>query len=192
MSDLRDSLERAVADRRRALERIKEETAVIATGKERIAHIEAAAEIIRECGQAIQTRAHEQIAAVVGKCLRAVFEENAFEFRILFETKRGKTEARLAFYMDGNEIDPLGGSGGGALDVAAFALRLAALILSKPARRRLIVLDEPFRFLSSDYIDRAREMLRILSEDLDIQFLIVTHEQGLASGNIIRIGGGES
>ena len=69
----------------------------------------------------------------------AVFDD-PYTLRVEFVEKRGKTECELWFAQtkeeeeEGNEdgergrevlIDPLAGSGGGPVDVAAFALRIA-------------------------------------------------------------------
>ena len=74
---------------------------------------------------------------------------------INFLQKRGKTEAELVFVRDGKELSPTDGAGLGACDVAAFSLRAAAICLSRPGRRRLLVLDEPFKHLSEEYREAA-------------------------------------
>lgn len=134
----------------------------------------------------VQASAHDRIARVVSRCLAAVFDE-PYEFRVTFDRKRGKTEARLGFVRDGVEMDPLTAAGGGVVDVAAFALRLAALVLARPARRRLVVLDEPFKFVSAEYRGAVRGMLEMLAEDMDVQFVIVTHIDELKTGTVIEV-----
>ena len=71
-------------------------------------------------------------------------------------------------------------SGGGAVDVAAFALRVASWSMQHPRSRATIILDEPMRFLSTDLQPKASEMLKQLSEKLGLQFIIITHEEELA------------
>jgi len=51
-----------------------------------------------------------------------------------------------------------------------------------------LILDEPFRFLSIEYRPKIRELIQQLSEELDFQFIMVTHAQELEIGEIIRIG----
>lgn len=148
---------------------------------------EQAREIVQFVSEQIQQQAHQKIAGIVTRCLHTVFGDDAYEFKIIFEQKRGKTEARLVFTRDNAEIDPLTASGGGVIDVAAFALRLTCLILSQPLRRRLLILDEPFRFLSIDYHPAMRQLLISLAEEMDMQFIIVTHTQGLCIGKVVEI-----
>jgi hypothetical protein len=143
--------------------------------------------ILQAIAEGVQQKAHEQIASVVTRCLEAVFQEDAYEFRIEFRQSRGKTEAKLLFVRDGNEIDPIDASGGGVVDVASFALRLSCLILSRPACRRLLVLDEPMKMLSRNYQPCIREMLEVLSKEFSTQIVLVTHSDILKCGKIITL-----
>jgi len=136
--------------------------------------------------QAVQQKAHEKISSVVSSCLTAVFND-PYEFKIQFERKRGKTEARLVFVRRGLEVDPLTASGGGVVDVAAFALRVACLVLHRPRLSRLVVLDEPFKFVSANYQDNVRAMLEELASDLGLQIIMVTHIETLETGKVISL-----
>ena len=93
----------------------------------------------------------------------------------------------MQFVKGGNLVDPMTASGGGVVDVAAFAARLARLMLSRPARRRLLVLDEPFRFVSRDLRPRVRELMEMLSSEMEVQFVLVTHDPQLAVGKVVEV-----
>ena len=141
---------------------------------------------IQQVATSIQQKAHDRIAAIVTRCLKTVFEED-LEFRIFFETKANRTEARLAFVKDGKEVDPMEESGGGLVDVAAFAVRLSCLLLAKPPLRKLLILDEPFRFLSREYRERMKDLLLTLSSELGVQFIIVTHIEEFRVGTVVEL-----
>lgn len=147
---------------------------------------EEAQRVVQLVAQTVQKQAHDKIAGVVSRCLEAVFDE-PYEFQIHFEQKRGRTEARLVFVRDGNEVDPMTGSGGGVVDVAAFALRVACILLSKPQVRRVLIMDEPFRFVSACYRPRLRGMLEQLAKELGMQFIQVTHIEELKTGKVIEL-----
>ncbi len=149
--------------------------------------LELAQGLVQAVAQQIQEQMHNRIASVVGRALEAVFDE-PYEFRIKFEQKRGHTEASLAFVRDGLEIDPMTASGGGVVDVAAFALRLACLLLHRPPLRRVIILDEPFKFVSAEYRGRLRLLLERLAEEMKVQIIMVTHIPELTTGKVIQIG----
>lgn len=146
-----------------------------------------AQEILQRVAQAVQQQAHNRISEVVSSCLRAVFPDDPYEFKIVFERKRGKTEANLRFTRRGLDVDPLTASGGGVVDVASFALRVACLVLHRPRLSRLVVLDEPFKFVSADYRENVRGMLEELSQDLKLQIVMVSHIEELEAGKVIQL-----
>jgi ABC-type molybdenum transport system ATPase subunit/photorepair protein PhrA len=152
-----------------------------------LCYAQQAQDVLQHLAQAIQQQAHSRIASVVTSCLRTVFGEQAYEFKIEFDRKRGRTEARLRFLRGELEVDPLTASGGGMVDVAAFALRAACLMLHRPHLRRLLVLDEPFRFVSAEFQDNVRQMLEGLAKDLEMQIIMVTHNEAYETGNVIRL-----
>ena len=71
-------------------------------------------------------------------------------------------------------------SGGGPIDIASFALRIASWSLQRPIRSNTIILDEPMKNLSKEYQEQGALMLQEVSRKLGIQFIIVTHEPVLA------------
>jgi hypothetical protein len=135
--------------------------------------------ILQHIAEATQTIAHEQICKVVTHGLRYVGWDYSFD--IEFARVRGKTEARLWFVRDGHRVGK-NAVGGGPVDVAAFCLRLACLMLATPKRRRLLEADEPFKNVNGpEYQERVRELVLSLARDLDFQFIF-------ASDNWFRVG----
>lgn len=167
-------------------ELVKSEKRSLEAVRSDIKSTEQARDILQTICQSVQQKVHERIAVVVSKCLQAVFDE-PYEFKILFERKRGKTEARFAFVKYGEEMEAKHSVEGGVIDVAAFALRLACLILSRPQSRRLLVADEPFRFVDAVNRERIRDMLETLSTELQIQFVLVTHDEALQIGKVVEL-----
>lgn len=187
MTDYRRKLDKLLADYRFARKTAAGEAAFLAESEQKLAASLEAQKLLQEAAAAVQESAHKQIASVVTRCLKAVFGEDAYEFVIRFERKRGKTEARLLFTRDGVDIDPVSASGGGVVDVAAFALRVAALVLARPRRRRLMCLDEPFKFVSKDYRPAVRALMETLARELDMQFVVVTHDDALQFGSVVEL-----
>lgn len=145
-----------------------------------------AQEVAQAIAAGIQQRVHERLAGIVTRCIQAVFDET-HEFKILFEQKRGKTEARLEFYENGKPVR-YGSQSGGIIDTAAFALRLASLMLKHPASRPLLILDEPFRFLhGAVHRERMRNLLDLLAEEFEMQIILVTGVDELRTGKIVEL-----
>jgi DNA repair exonuclease SbcCD ATPase subunit len=165
---------------------LREEEAKLTAIQQRWEAATQALQILQSLSQSIQEQVHQRIVEVVSACLEAVFEE-PYTFKIRFEKKRGRTEARLLFVRGDLEVDPLTASGGGVVDVAAFALRVAALSLHRPPLSRILVLDEPFRFVSEQYQPRIRAMLEEVSQKTGMQVVMVTHNPIYATGVILNL-----
>lgn len=165
---------------------VKEEKDELLNAQQAHEHAIAAQAILTELARKVQAQAHKRISQVVSTCLDAIFDD-PYEFRISFELKRGRTEAKLRFHREGNEVSPMDASGGGAVDVAAFALRAACVVLHRPRLQKVLVLDEPFKFVSRDYRPAVRAMLEQVSRDLGMQIIIVTHDEALETGTVIEL-----
>ncbi len=143
--------------------------------------------VIQTVASEVQQIAHLRVANIVTKCIKAIFGEESYNFKIIFDRKRGKTEARLVYLRGDYEVSPCNAAGGGVLDISAFALRLACLVLSMPTSRKLLVLDEPFRHLAVSKSEKVAQMLRQLCEELGIQIVLITHNEELRVGKIVEI-----
>ena len=145
--------------------------------------------IINAVAQQTQDELRYHISELIDLPLQAIFEDDAYSFGIEFPIKRDKTECELFFKKKGQKISPMKASEGGAVDVASFALRPAILSLKDKHNklRPTILLDEPFKFLSDDFQQRAGEMLSEISKKLGIQFIMITHIKKLieSADNVI-------
>jgi DNA repair exonuclease SbcCD ATPase subunit len=149
--------------------------------------LEEARVILQDVSKEVEALVHRQISKIVSKCLKAIWGELAYEFEIVFVSKRGKTEAEIYFKRDGHQLDPLDATGGGVVDVAAFALRLASLSLIVPRQRTILVLDEPFKNVSVDLRPKVAAMLQLIAEELGFQFVISTHMKSLKLGEVVEL-----
>lgn len=149
-----------------------------------------AREVINIVAKDTEQQLEMRITNIVTMALAAVFPD-PYEFKLVFNERRNQTEADLLLVRNGEELSPVDGAGGGVLDVVSFALRIAVLLMS--GYRRVIILDEPFRHLSADLQSKASEMMKMLSDKLGIQFIMVSHEDGIidCADNIITIKKGE-
>jgi DNA repair exonuclease SbcCD ATPase subunit len=97
---------------------------------------------------------------------------------VRFENKRGKTECDI--FLENNEgcrINPITDNGGGVVDILSFSLRMACWAIS--STDNLIILDEPFKFLSIELRPLAGELLQTLSEKLKLQIIMITHDEDM-------------
>ena len=188
LSERREQIDDVLLCYRTARERVKAEKKEYRLAVETHKHMTRAQEIFQEIARGVQENTHAQIARVVTSCLQAIWED-LYHFEILFEKKRGKTEANLVFVRsDGLVLDPLEESSGGVVDVAAFSLRLVSITMSQPQRRRLVVLDEPFKNVRGViYQERVRGMVEQVCKELGFQIIINTDLDLLQTGTIIQL-----
>ena len=149
-----------------------------------------ALEIIQVTAKLTQSQLEIHISELVSLALEAVFP-NPYKMILKFQTRRNRSEADLLLQDEnGNLLNPMDAVGGGVVDVAALALRIALWSLKRPRPRAVMIMDEPLRFLSTDLQGRASLMLKELSEKLGIQFIIVTHEENLleAADKVFNVG----
>ena len=183
----RDRIDTLVAQEAATTTLLKRCRREVAAADEYFYAAEEGVQIVQAVAETIQEQAHDRIAGVVTRCLATVFPDEPYEFRIEFERTRNRTEARLRFVREDMSVNPIDASGGGVVDVAAFALRVSCLMLKRPPARRVLVLDEPFRFVSATYRPAVATMLEDLAHELSIQFIMVTHIDELRMGNVIEV-----
>lgn len=136
-----------------------------------------------------QNTCQATISNIVTRCLESIFGKGIYTFKMIFETKRNQTEVRFVLLdSEENEYHPLSACGGGIVDVLTFGLRLACLVLHKPQPAKLLILDEPFRFVSAVYRDAIGDLLEELSLEFGVQIIMVTHLPELATkGHVIHV-----
>jgi ABC-type uncharacterized transport system YnjBCD ATPase subunit len=179
-------IKRVITSIRNRLEQEKGKLAQLAQEQtrvgEQITHYESirddvamAQAVIQQVAQATQEQLALEVSGLVTMALQAIFP-NPHQFKCEFVQRRGKTEADLLFERNGAAHNPMLSSGGGPVDVAAFALRVSLWSLAKTSQP-VIVLDEPMKHLSADLRPRAAELVHTLAEELGLQVIMVTHAE---------------
>lgn len=140
--------------------------------------LELAQALIQNTAQETQEQLKFHIQGLVSSAINAVFPDS-YDFRCDFVVKRGSTEGDIYLLKNGERVDPMDSTGGGVVDIVAFALRLVAWSIGKSDN--VIIFDEPFKFLSVGLRPLAGELLRTLSKQLGIQLIYVTHDPELVN-----------
>jgi len=145
-------------------------------------------EIIRIVAAKTQENLQYHISDITSLAMQTVFPK-PYEITVDFVQRRNKTECDIMFMRGNTTYDPLQSSGGGVVDVASFALRVAAWSLTRNTVAPTLILDEPFKFTSPEYIDAAANMLSVIAKQLNVQFIIVTHKAQLTTyaDKLIRV-----
>lgn len=146
--------------------------------------IEKVSILLQKTSEFARNQAKSQIESLVTNCLQYIFENN-IEFRIEIEELYGKANAE--FYVITNLDDttiktkPEQSRGGGVVDIISLALRIAFLQVHKPQIEGPLILDEPAKHVSEDFIFNVADFLKRTSEMFERQIIMVTHNNHLSS-----------
>lgn len=174
ISELRNKLERKKGEKAKVVSSIALLKVSLKKKTKALHRHEQAQEIIKAVSLKTQEQLQYHINDITSLALEAIFID-PYKLQTEFVERRNKTECDLFFIRNGQKVDPLSASGGGTIDVASFALRIASWSMQIPHSRNTIILDEPFRFLSEDLQEKASHMIKEVSRRLGIQFIIITH-----------------
>ena len=125
----------------------------------------------------------QQIEMLVTHCLQFVFGPN-LEFEIDLNEVRGKTSAEFYVISTYDDVKiktkPQDARGGGIVDVISLALRIAVIQSTDTYKDGPLILDEPAKHVSSEYISNVAQFLKQISDVFHRQIIMVTHNQYLS------------
>lgn len=143
--------------------------------------------------QQLKTRIEQTVTAA----LAAIFNDSTMKFEIEMSTiggkpaadwrvvscykipaKAGDEDVKLSAYTV--VASPEDAKGGGVTDVVSLALRLALLELSRPKPGGPVLLDEPAKMVSQEYLPNLAEFLKQYAAKTGRQIIMVTHHDVLA------------
>ena len=174
---LRQRLEQQKGKKQQIEQSLTSVKKVLLDSKRSLHRHEQAREIIRTVGMETMSQISYHISDITSLALEAVFDD-PYKLEVEFVQRRNKTECDLYFVRGDERIDPISASGGGAVDVASFALRIASWSMMRPRTRNTIILDEPFKHLKGHNANlRVLEMLNEVSRKLKTQIIMVSDER---------------
>jgi len=178
VQELRQRLEREKGRHGQVVADLAQALARLDNLKELALRLERVQLILQEVAQITQSQLAWYVDDMTSAAIEAVFPEHDYKLRLEFVQRRGTTEADIVLSDgQGHRVRPRDADGGGLINVAAFALRVALWSLSK-STRPVLVLDEPLHFLhSKDAHARAAELLQEISSRLGLQIIMVTGEE---------------
>lgn len=180
----RDELNRRRGQRDRLLQDRAEQAARAAALAEETRILEQVIVLLKETSDHAREQARQAIEGLVTHSLRNIFGPD-FGFRIELKEAGGRPQAEFyvtsALAGERLETRPEHSRGGGVVDVVSLGLRIAMLETYRPALDGPLVLDEPAKHVSDDYIQPVAAFLRAVASHFGRQVLMVTHNQHLAA-----------
>lgn len=123
-----------------------------------------------------------QMEYLVTQCLQYIFDPS-MEFRIELVEKANRIEGEFYVVSKVNNTEivtkPQDSRGGGVVDVISLALRVAMMEIHDPKIDGPIILDEPAKHVSEDFIANVAEFLKQISTLFNRQIIMVTHNNHL-------------
>ena len=138
----------------------------------------------------IKTRENLEIAVsqIASNALSSIFEDDPYQLETNFVPRRGQTECDISFKKEGQtHADPEFESGGGAINVASYALRISVMEIGKVLP--VLVGDQPFKDLSKKHHEDFVEFFKNVSKEIGLQMIIISHlpEQIKSASKIFEI-----
>ena len=176
LSSIRQQFERKRGSQQQIEKDLKQAIAEKNKIQREIAVSEKSQTIITAVAQATQNELSYRITEPVTLALQVVYPKNPYKMGAKFEIAgRGTTECYLGFERGGHIIKPSDGSGGGPIDIASFALRIGSWSLSHPRSRPCMIIDESFKWVQRDKIPLVGQMLKEISDKLELQIIMISH-----------------
>lgn len=139
--------------------------------------------LLQRVSEFAREQSRAQIESLVTNCLQYIFDTN-IEFKIEINEVRGRPEAEFYVLSDfgGTVIKtkPQDARGGGVIDIISLAIRIAMLECSTLDIKGPIILDEPAKHVSDEYITQVADFLKQVTRMFGRQVIMVTHNRHLS------------
>jgi len=146
--------------------------------------------VLLKVGEETQQEVKQYIEDSVTFALQTVYGSE-YHFVVLFHyDNRDQTEVKFFLDKNGKLYEPRKDTiSGGATDICAFSLRMVLYTLENPDPASIFILDEPFKNVSKGYLPFVSEMIKELSNMLNLQLIISTHTDEIIdlADNIIHL-----
>lgn len=176
---LRDSYVKKTAERDQLLktrEDIKDRMNLID-----IESLEQASIILQKLSEKQRQQACKKLEELCTFALQYSLSTN-YEMDIELSKFRGKPSADVYIKKidSGIRTSPIDGNGGGVIDIVSIALRFVTMQVHEPFIDGPIILDEPYKMVSKDFIPMISEFMKKLSNDFGRQIILSTHNEFLS------------
>ncbi|MDR6224261.1 ATP-binding protein [Desmospora profundinema] len=141
--------------------------------------------LLQESAEHARIQAKAQLEGLVTNALQYVFGP-LFRFEIELSDHGGKPIAEFFVVTDWEgtpvKTKPQEARGGGIVDITSLALRVAMMETFRPRPEGPLILDEPGKHVSSEYVVPMLEFLKSAAEMFGRQVILVTHNNHLTEG----------
>lgn len=180
MNEIKNYIATTKAKREILKSRLSELDSMTSSLESRIVDLKDARDVVNFVSFKCQKEIKSVLEYLITRALQSVFGKS-YSFELDLEIKRNKQEATPYIVKDGKKRSIKDENGGGVVDLVSFCTRIIIWSLQTPRTSRTIILDEPLKFLDKEHLLLAGEMIKEMSKTLGLQFIIVSHEDGVIS-----------
>lgn len=177
LAERKGQQQRLLTDRAAAQEQLEEQQADIML-------FEQTALLLTHTATHARSQAKAQIESLVTSTLQSVFG-SGYGFRIELVERAGRPEAE--FYVTSEyggerlETRPQDSRGGGVVDVVSLGTRIAMIETYRPRQEGALVLDEPAKHVSDEFVQPVASFLSSVVDYFHRQIIMVTHIPSMAA-----------
>lgn len=152
----------------------------VKVNKARLGRLEEARIILTEVTRQTQSYFKDRVEKLVTMAIQSVYDRK-ISFKFILLDKNNRLNCIPKVEENGHEFNLEFSKAGGLLDIVSLAFQVVLWSLRSPRSRPVFILDEPVKFVGKgDLLLRAGRLIRKLSHELNLQFIITTHEAQLA------------
>jgi DNA repair ATPase RecN len=178
-------------DRKRQFEKVDEDLKIL---EDKYALYKKTFEFLDQFSSSLRESVSKKIENLVTNVLQNILEDNRYEFKIDFNTRKNGVEAVFLLYdrLNNQKIDIINSSGGGIADIVSTILLFAFLEIYN-SKSDFIVLDEVGKHISADKREEFFKLLKNLTLEYNKQIIYVSHQQEVLNiaDNIIKLKTGQ-
>lgn len=184
LAPLRAKAEKAKTLRSALQERIEENEAQIKELMNEEELLDLVANLIRRLIDVEVTDGVKAVEKLQTEGLQEIFHDQKLTVRAEVEEQRGKVSVTLLTgreLKDGSIVEGSADTsfGGSVLTMQSVLMRIT--VIFRRQMRPLLLLDETLVAVANKYVDRAARFLSTLSERLNLDILLITHDEALVS-----------
>ncbi|MCX7885384.1 MAG: ATPase [Caloramator sp.] len=149
---------------------------------EKIDNLEKIKVLFQNTSQFAREQSKKQMEYLITQCLQYIFDPTMeFKIELIEKSNRIEAEFYVTSNINGEKIvtNPQDSRGGGVVDIISLAVRIAMMQIHNPKIDGPLILDEPAKHVSDEYIINVADFIKQISTTFKRQVIMVTHNNHL-------------
>jgi hypothetical protein len=169
---LRDALDAQIEENKKRLKELEEEDHLL----------ELVGGLIRSLIDAEVTDGVKAVERLQTEGLQEIFHDQELSVRAEVEEQRGKVSVELLTQRklrDGSQVEGIAEQSFGGSIITMQSILMRITVIFRRGLRPLLLLDETLAAVATKYADRAAKFLSSLCKRLDLDVLLISHDEAL-------------